>query len=229
LKDQIQTLHKELAEMATSSVEADRMRQQASNIFNSNDKSMETEMHAVRTALKVLKEQFAKPSKGAATALIEERTGSYTQDATRIITLLEVVEEDIIKARASAKADEAASKRAYEKIKQENKDAKLQKEQDLKLKTRGATSLEKALTEHSSDLDSVQSELASVLEYSKNIDAMCSSGHDKYAIRQARRDAEIEGLREALRMLDGETVLLQSNPHRLRTILIFRKRCACVF
>jgi len=217
LKAQIQSLQEELAKLVKSAAEADHMRAEASEVYNTKEKALRNEMTAVRGALKLLKDYFGKPSRGAAAALIQERTESYRRATTKIITLLEVIEEDFSKSLATAEAEEKLAQSAYEKFKKESDIAKAQKEQAVKLKTKDSTSLDRLLTEHASDLESVQSELASILDYKKNIDAMCMSGPESYDSRKARRDSELDGLQEALRILTGQTVLLQRAPIRLRS------------
>merc|ERR1719486_1102690 len=91
----------------------------------------------------------------------------------------------------------------------DNRLSKATMEKDVKYKTKTATSLDKAATEMSSDLESYQTELDAVLEYSTNIRGMCELKPETYEDRKNRREAEIAGLREAIEILDGEAVLLQ--------------------
>merc|ERR1719386_160412 len=89
------------------------------------------------------------------------------------------------------------------------------KEQDVKYKTKEAAALAEQITEDSSDRESAQTELDSVLEGSKNIRAMCVAKPESYEERKARREAEVSGLKEALAILEGETVFAQRSRRAL--------------
>merc|ERR1719293_328630 len=90
----------------------------------------------------------------------------------------------------------------------DNKLSKSTMEQDVKYKTKEAASLDKAVVELSSDLDASQTELDAVLEYSANLRGMCELKPETYEDRVARREAEIAGLKEALKALEGESLQL---------------------
>merc|ERR1719473_133553 len=91
----------------------------------------------------------------------------------------------------------------YKKQTKENEIAKTTKEQDVKYKTKEAKSLDKAVAENSGDREGLQTELSAVLEYQAKIDKMCIAKPESYAERKAAREAEITGLKEALKILDG--------------------------
>merc|ERR1719360_448900 len=128
-----------------------------------------------------------------------------------IIGMLEVIESDFGKSLANTEMTEDAAATAYQKLSMENKMAKKLKEQDVEFKTKAAAGLDKAATELASDLDSTQTELDAVLESSEKIRAMCEVKPETYEERAGRRTAEIEGLKEALQILEGEAILLQGD------------------
>merc|ERR1719476_565377 len=91
----------------------------------------------------------------------------------------------------------------------ENKVSKAIKEKDVEYKTKESAALDKTASELTSDRDSAQTELDAVLQYSANIRNMCEVKPESYEERKARRESEISGLKEALQILEGESVFLQ--------------------
>merc|ERR1719395_523992 len=87
--------------------------------------------------------------------------------------------------------------------------SKAMKEQDVKYKTKEAAGLDKSIAEAKSDLAGAQSEMDAVMEYLGKLSEQCVAKAEPYEERKARREAEIEGLKEALEILEGEAVLIQ--------------------
>ena len=77
--------------------------------------------------------------------------------------------------------------------------------------------MDKSVAEHSSDKKGLTTELSAVLEYQEKIDSTCISKAETYEERKAAREAEITGLKEALKILDSEGVFLQ-RPRHLRRV-----------
>merc|ERR1712066_904219 len=90
------------------------------------------------------------------------------------------------------------------------------KEQDAKYKAAEAARLDKSAGVLTSDRASEQTQLDAVLEYLAKLEKMCAHAEpDTYAERKQRREAELAGLKEALTILEGESVLLQQGAHRV--------------
>merc|ERR1719262_1436724 len=126
-----------------------------------------------------------------------------------IMDVLEVCESDFATNLAKEESEEADSAENYEKTTQENKVTKSTKSQDAKYKTKEAAGLDKEITELSGDRDTTNSELGAVLEYYGKIKERCIAKPESYEERKARREAEIEGLKEALSILENEAAFLQ--------------------
>merc|ERR1711865_1108502 len=86
---------------------------------------------------------------------------------------------------------------------------KTQKDQDAKYKTQEFTGLDKAISEYSSDRDTLNTELSAVNEYYSKLKDRCIAKPETYESRKARREAGIKGLKEALSILENETALMQ--------------------
>merc|ERR1719395_423217 len=126
-----------------------------------------------------------------------------------IISILEVCESDFATNLAKEESAEADSAANYEKVTQENKVATATKSQDAKYKSQEATALDKQITELSSDRETSNTELAAVNEYYAKIKERCVAKPETYEERKARREAEIEGLKEALSILDNASSFMQ--------------------
>jgi len=206
LKEQVATLQKELADLAKAEAEADEFRASSHKQYVADKDETTTAIEGVKTALAVLREYYAKEGKAHGA---DEGTGSS------IISLLEVCESDFSKSLAEMEVAETQAVAVYEKMKKENPITKITKEQDVKYKTKEAASLDKTTSEDKADLDTVQSELSGVVETLASLAKQCTSKVETYAERTAARAAEIAGLKEALSILEEQTVLLQSKSRRM--------------
>merc|ERR1712232_1031671 len=126
-----------------------------------------------------------------------------------IIDILEVVESDFTKSLAAEETEEADAISVYEKTTQDNKLATTMKSQDVKYKTQEYKGLDKSISELSGDRDNTNTELSAVLEYYAKIKDRCIAKPETYEERKARREAEINGLKEALEVLESETAFMQ--------------------
>jgi len=207
LKAEAAELQKELTDMASSQAEMDKIRREEHAQYTSDKADLESSITAVQTALKVLSEYYGsssfmqQPEEGPAFA----GTGETGAAAGGVIGMLEVAESDFTKSLAEAEAAEAEAAANYESTTQENKLAKATKDQDVKYKTKEANTLDKEVAELSSDEASVQKELAAVLDYDAKIKEQCVAKPEPYEERAKKRAAEIEGLKEALDILQSES------------------------
>merc|ERR1719408_236548 len=210
LKEEVATLQKELAELSNTQTEMDKVREEEKAIYEKNKPEVEQGLKGVKLALKILNDYYAKADKGHSSS---DGAGGG------IIGMLEVIESDFTKALTEMVAAEQTAAAAYEKESQENEIEKTTKTQDVKYKTKEAASLDKAVSELGSDRDSVQSELDAVNEYLESLEKKCTYKVESYEERKARREAEINGLKEALDILESEAALVQtSSSHALRGV-----------
>ena len=180
----------------------DNIRAEEKAVFTVNKSETEQGLEGVKLALKVLRDYYSKSDKEHS-----------AQDGTSsgVIGLLEVVESDYSKGLAEMIAVEDAAVAAHYKQSMQNQVMKKMKEQDVKYKTKEFTGLDKAVTEHTSDRDGAQEELDAVLEYLEKLDDMCIAKPESYGERADRRQAEIDGLRQALSILESETAFVQKS------------------
>lgn len=207
LKEQVRTLQSELADMARAQAEATKLREEEHAAYKVNKAEMEQGLKGVRIALKVLKDYYAKGDKAHAA---NEGAGSG------IIGLLEVCESDFSKGLAEMVAEEESAAAEYKEFSKANEVDTAAKTQDVKYKTQEAKALDKSVAEMSTDLAGVQTELDAINEYDAKIKKECVAKAEPYEERKQRREAEIEGLKQALNILEGTSFLQRTSKHTLR-------------
>jgi len=208
LKGEVATLQKELAEIASTQAEMDSLRAEEKAAHDVTKPELEQAVAGIQSALKVLKDYYAKAAEHGAS----EGAGGG------IISLLEVAEADFSKNLSEVVAEEQVAAGAYESQTKENGMTKLTKESDVKYKTKEAASLDKAVSELTTDLESVQDELDSVNSAWKVLTAQCVAKPETYEERKARREAEINGLKDALEVLESEAAFVQVSAKHLRGV-----------
>merc|ERR1719413_29403 len=209
LKEEIATLQKDLAELAASQVTMNELRAEEKAVYTKSKADMEEGIEGVKIAVKILREYYAKADKAHAAA-----EGS----ATSIVGMLEVVESDFSKSLAEIIAVEESAAAEYEKLTKENEITKATKEASVKYKTKESKGLDQAVADTTFDRTTSEGELDAVVEYLAKLEKMCTAKPDTYEDRKARREAELAGLKQALEILSGETVLLQQKRRNLRTV-----------
>jgi hypothetical protein len=219
LKEEVKELQAELAALAKSQAEMDKIRGEERAAYVDAKADLELGLGGVRRAIDALKEYYGG---AAAAALVQsgEGDGDVMQQPPLpekhekasgagggIIDILEVVEADFAKNLAAEETQEADAAATYDKTTQENKVTAALKEQDVKYKTGEFKGLDKSIAELSSDKETANTEQTAVLEYYAKIKDRCIAKAETYEEQKRRREAEIAGLKEALSILSGEALL----------------------
>lgn len=208
LKGEIATLQAELGDLTKSQAEMDKLRQEEKSLFEANEAELSKGLAGIQKALKVLNDYYSKSASH----------GSAGGSSTGIIGLLEVCESDFSKELAEITEAEDTSAHAYEAETKANEITKVTKDQDVKFKTKEAASLDKSVSEYSSDRVGVETELGAVNEYLKELEGRCVAKAESYSDRKARREAEIAGLKEAQTILENETALIQTKAKHFMSV-----------
>merc|ERR1719313_2137545 len=137
-----------------------------------------------------------------------ELGGSKSDAGAMIIGILEMSLEDFTKLLSETEMEEETAQEAYDKLMGENKVSKATKMAEVKGALSQIKMLTTSLTETGQDLDSVNKELAAVEAYLEELKPQCEEKTMSYAEKKAKREAEIEGLKEALSILSGESIAL---------------------
>merc|ERR1719272_2344414 len=219
LKEEVVELEAELAALAKTQAEMDKVRAEQNSNFKTAKADLSAGLGGVRKALSVLRDYY-----GGSAALLQDdsKFSSFMQQPAApqqhekssgaggsIISILEVCESDFATNLAKEESEEADSAANYEKTTQENKVATATKSQDAKYKGKEATGLDKQISELSGDRDTSNTELSAVMEYYGKVKERCVAKPESYEERKARREAEISGLKEALSILESEAAFMQ--------------------
>jgi len=223
LKAEVKALQAELATLAREQAEMNSVRAEEKAAYDTAKAELELGIAGVQKALGVLRDYY----QGA--AFVQGNFNAFMQQPAKpktfvkatgagdsIIDILEVVESDFTKNLAAEETQEADAIDVYEKTTQDNKLSTTMKSQDVKYKTQEFKGLDKSIADLSGDRDTTNTELGAVLDYYGKIKERCIAKPETYAERKARREAEIQGLKEALSILENETAFMQRSKRSLR-------------
>merc|ERR1719375_1423063 len=215
LTELVATLSKEVADIDTAVADATAVRTKEKSAFALAEKDFSESEEACAAAISVLREYY----EGAALVQVHSKVSAKVQtkgDGSGILGLLEVAESDFAKLLAEARAVEEAAATEYEKMMQESKLNKATKEMDIKGKQSELKSLKTSLADYGEDKEGVSAELGAVLSYLDKLKPQCETKVPSYEEIKAQREAEIQGLKEALDILAGDGIVLVQTSRHLR-------------
>jgi len=206
----VKRLEGEIAEIdgAQSEATALRTKENAENTKAMSDFKQSAD--AVMAAIGTLKEFY----EGTGAALLQRKSASHAKQpdfaasksdsASGIIGVLEVAESDFTELFAETESSENAAAASYKKLTEENKLSRAQKETDVRGKESEIKSMEVSLNHHREDHAAVSQELEAVEAYLAKLKPECTTKVQSYGERKAARQAEIEGLKDSLSILEGK-------------------------
>jgi len=213
LTAEIAELESDLGHIASMQRDMDANRAAEHADYEAQSSDYKQGIDGIQMAIKVLKEYYGKSS-----LLQQPAVGTHSSadgESTGIIGMLEVAESDFTKLLAEVESDEKESEKYYEETTQENKVATAEKKTALKFKGKEQAETKSELEELTGDRDSEQSELDAVLDYYSKVKKQCVAKPEPYEERKRRREAEMEGLKNALDILEGNAMaFLQVNRFR---------------
>jgi len=217
LKEQVAELQSEIRQINKEQAEMDAIRREQHADYTQAKADLELGLKGVRGALTMLRDYYQKSEDAAAMLQQPARPAKFEKAAgagDSIIGILEVCESDFATNLAKEESEEAEALRIYDKTTQENKVTLATKNQDVKYKTQEFKALDKDVSELSGDRDAANTELTAVLEYYAKIRERCIAKPETYEQRRQRRQNEIDGLKQALNILNTETASLLQRKHR---------------
>merc|ERR1719335_1524501 len=224
LTEAIKTLEAEVAEIDKAQAEATKIRTSENAEFKKVSKDYKDSAAAVAKAIEVLQSFYG----GA--ALIQLKSSTTLKSKTKakdakqgdaagvIISILETAQEDFTSLLAESEAVESEAQSTYDKMTTENKIAKASKMAEAKAKQSQVKTVASSLEMAKEDTASTQKELDAVLAYLDKLKPECETKAMSYEEKKAARDAEIEGLKEALGILSGKGVALTQISSHLRRV-----------
>lgn len=205
LKEGVKTLESEIATIDKAQAEATEIRATEHADYIAAATDFKESAEAVSGAIGVLKSFY----QGTAMLVqLKQKSkqpsfgGAQSDAASGIISILEVAESDFRSSLAEADATEQQAVDAYDKLTQENKVSKATKSADAKGKSSEIKSLKVTFNHATEDHEEVSAELDAVMAYLDKLKPECETKVMSYEERKAAREAEIEGLKQALGILE---------------------------
>jgi hypothetical protein len=217
LAEQVADLTKAIAEIdgAVAQATIDRNEEAAKNKETIED-AKEAQL-AVTQALSVLKDFYRK----AATATSFAQTKKEDPDPSSpfkkpytgmggesggVLGMLEVIGSDFARLQSDTETAEAQSYDEFGKFSVESSKDKSVKNADMQNKINTEATKKSTLTDTVNDMKAMQGELDSALVYFDKLKPSCVATKTDYNERVARRNAEVQGLEEALAFFNGDAI-----------------------
>merc|ERR1719238_2659225 len=212
LTEDITDLTKAVADLDEAMAKATNLRnkEKAENTVAIEDaKAAQT---AVAQALTVLKEFYAKAVEATAFVqqqpeapeIFDEPYKGMGAESGGVVGMLEVIEQDFARLAADTDSAEQAAQQEYDTFMQDSKVDKAQKTSSIEHKSAKKQDETQTLTQKKADLEGTQKELDAALAYYDKLKPSCVGSGEAYEDRVKRREEEIESLKEALSILNGE-------------------------
>jgi len=229
LTEQVKVLQSEVADIDAAQRESAKVRKEEKENYLKASGDFKASAEAVAQAIQVLKDYYegaalvqvnANNKKAAVVSADKQPSfGSARSDSGgSIISVLETAEADFTKLLAEAETAENQAVAAFRKLADEDELAKVAKLSSVKGRQSEIKSLEVSLGHYKDDHATANKEFDAVMDYLDKLKPQCETKVMSYEERKARREAEIEGLKEALAILDGDGIAFVQEKQFLRPI-----------
>jgi len=216
-KNEMQTnvgeLRAEVAEMDKQQAIATKLRSEEHNTYLQASSDYKASAEAVERAMAVLSEYYGKTliQVQQATKKWENGQPSFgsktgSDSASTILSILEMSAADFTKLLSETEANEVEAAATYQKLVDDNQMAKASKLAEEKAKQSEIKSLTVTMTHHSEDYKAVSKEYDAVLDYLDKLKPECETKVMSYEEKKQRRESEIDGLKEALSIIEGSAI-----------------------
>jgi hypothetical protein len=196
LKEAVAQLSGDIADLDAAMAEATKQRQKEQQDYAHNAEGFRIADEGLNKALGVLRSYYATKDKAHA---------AKADSSSGVIAMIETVVQDSANAAAEAEMAENRAQKDYDKFTQEGKTNKASMEASVKAKEGELARLATAIADLQNDADGSAEELKSVLAYLEKLKGMCEHKPQTFAERAKARQDEINGLKQALNILENET------------------------
>lgn len=231
VQDEVQQLQEDISTTQKEQTNLTAIRQQQHKDYTEAKADLQQSLEGVRKASSVLREYYentgAKPPKAA--LLQEAESGSSAMEAMMqqpepppkpmsfakkgtqgagILQILEQAESDFASSLSEEETKESEAASEYEESTKDAKESIMLKRNDAKHKTVEITELKKRIHELELDSDTAGEELSAVKQYLAQLEEQCIIKGETYEEKKAKREQEISGLKEALKVVGGSDLTL---------------------
>lgn len=215
LSDQISNLQQSLSETDKAVREATAIRQEEKAKNEQTIKDAIAAQEAVSRALQVLREFYNKaasassfvqgPADDAPATFGDAYQGQ--QDSNKgVVGMIEVIASDFARLESETQTAEDQAADDHTKLLRDSAEDKAVKSAELEHKTNKRQRKEADLVSTNNDLKGNKEELAAAEDYYDKLKPSCVDAGVSHEERVARREEEIESLKEALEILSGEDI-----------------------
>jgi len=215
LQQTVKVLEAEIAELDQGTAKATQIRTEEHATYLKSSKDFKDAADAVEKAIKVLKDFYEGNASFLQTSSQQQSEEDEDDDASdgssskgsdagaMIIGILEMCGEDFTKLLMETETEESQAQEAFDKLSLESKVSKATKAAEVKGSLSQIKSLGVTSKDTSEDYGMTTKELEAVTAYLDELKPQCETKTMSYAEKKARREAEIDGLKEALGLLSG--------------------------
>jgi len=206
LEEDVATLSEEISTGDAAQAEALKMRTEEHNTFQKTAADLKEAADAVGDAMDALKDYYGDSSLVQVDAVVGQPKlgGAKSDSAGGILSILDMMQGEFMKALAAANSDEREAVKAFEAQSNDYRVSKAAKEQEIKGAQSEVRSLSVAIHNFAEDHKMASAELASIMDYMDKLKPQCEGRVTPYEERKARREAEIQGLKDALSIIEKD-------------------------
>merc|ERR1719375_2018259 len=206
LEDRVAELAAQIKDIESADADALKIRQDENAAFLKNEADFKEAADAVDDAIDVLKDFYGDVGIGAFVqqgqpAAPPKLGGRKDASAGGILSILDMMSDNFATTVSNLQREEREAVAAYEKLMNENEVSLTAKKMEIKTSESQIMSLTEAAGDFTIDKTEQTKAMDAILAYAEKLKPTCENRVVPYAERKAKREAEIEGLKEAFQIL----------------------------